>query len=471
MAEPDRPAAGGTAKRPPAAGAEDLARLLEQAAAGKGKPLYLIEGDEYLARHAARELAEALVPEHDRALNLIVIDAAAGTKEIVQHLVTIAMFAAPKAIVVEGAEALAEEVDAEKELSRARDLWQGKRQRDAARRLLKLVRPSGWGAQDLALGSKGAPSVAKWRKEIGVAPEEGDKAWLQELSAWALEHKLVAPSGDIEALVKAIEKGLPPKTHLILVAESLPARHPLARAVAEGGAILKRKAERRGRGIDTLDISEVVSQELGPLRKKLAKDAEQELKLRLGDDLRLLAMELQKLASYAEDRPTITRQDVEALVAPVREEEFFALGEAVGDGDLSRALELFHGELRRKTQVASVALPFLGGVASAVRKLLYDHARYSGIAATRTPRELQYDEYQRTVFPEVEAECEQKGQKKPHPFGAWLNYKRARRRPRAWWRRALVLCAEADAGIKDGADARLLLERLLIEVCGVRARA
>ena len=450
---------------------EELTRLLEQAAAGQGKPLYLIEGDEYLARTAARELAEALVPAHDRALNLIVIDAAAGTKEIVQHLVTVAMFASPKAIIVEGAEALAEEVDAEKELSRARDLWQGRRQRDSARRLLKLVRPAGWGAADLALGSKGAPSAAKWRKEIGAAPEEGDKGWLQELSAWALEQKLAAPSGDVEALVKAVERGLPPKTHLILVAEALPARHPLARAVAERGATLKRKAERKGRGIDSLDISEVVSQELGPLKKKLARDAEQELKLRLGDDLRLLAMELQKLALYAEDRPTITRADVEALVAPVREEEFFALGEAVGDGDLSRALELFQGELRRKTNLSSVALPFLGGVASAVRKLLYDHARYAGIPAARTARELQYDEYQRSVFPGVEAECAQKGQKKPHPFGAWLNYKRARRRPRGHWRRALVLCAEADAGIKDGADARLLLERLLVEVCGARARA
>jgi hypothetical protein len=44
--------------------------------------------------------------------------------------------------------------------------------------------------------------------------------------------------------------------------------------------------------------------------------------------------------------------------------------------------------------------------------------------------------------------------------------------PRARWRRALVLCAEADQAIKDGADARLLIERLLLAVCappGARA--
>src|SRR3954447_26206360 len=107
----------------------ELSQLLEEAVAGKGRALYLFEGDEYLARTSARELAEALVPEKDRALNLILMDASAGAREIASHLMTVAMFAAPKAVVVEGADAFAEEVDAERELTRARELWQGKRQR------------------------------------------------------------------------------------------------------------------------------------------------------------------------------------------------------------------------------------------------------------------------------------------------------------------------------------------------------
>src|SRR5438094_10179077 len=137
----------------------ELGELLTAVAQGKAKPVYLIEGDEYLARGAARELSQALVPEKDRALNLVTLDAGAGAREVVSHLVTIAMFAAPKAVVVEGADAFAEEVDAPRELSRVRDLWQGKRQRDAARRLLHLVRPAGWAAADVAFGSNtGAPA-------------------------------------------------------------------------------------------------------------------------------------------------------------------------------------------------------------------------------------------------------------------------------------------------------------------------
>ncbi len=406
----------------------EMAQLLEDARSGKGSPVYLFEGDEYLTRTSARELAEALVPEKDRALNLILMDASAGAREIASHLLTIAMFAAPKAVVVEGADVFAEEVDAERELSRSRELWQGKRQRDAARRLLKLVRPAGWGAADVAFGTRAAASASKWRKEIGAAPEDADKGWLQELSAWALAQNLAAPPEDLESLVRAVERGLPPKTHLLLVAEMLPPKHALVRLAAEKGVHVKRRAERRGR---------------------------------LGDDLRLLAGELQKLALFVGDKPQIQRADVEAIVAPVREEEFFALAEAVGEGDLGKALQLFSDELRRKANASSVALPFLGGVASAMRRALGDSARYAGLG----PRELGYNEYQAKVFPDLEAELSAKSQKIPHPFGAWLSYKRSRRKPRAFWRRMLVRCAEADFELKNGAEPRLLMERLLVEVC------
>jgi DNA polymerase-3 subunit delta len=172
-------------------------------------------------------------------------------------------------------------------------------------------------------------------------------------------------------------------------------------------------------------------------------------------------MELQKLALFAFDKPQIQRADVEAVVAPVREEEFFALAEAVGEGDAGKALQLFSDELRRKANPSSVALPFLGSVASTMRKALADSARYANLG----PRELGYNEYQAKVFPDLEAELSARSQKIPHPFGAWLGYKRARRKPRAFWRRMLIRCAECDFELKNGSDPRLLMERLLVEVC------
>src|SRR5205085_5808044 len=128
-----------------------------------------------------------------------------------------------------------------------------------------------------------------------AAPDEGDKGWLQELSSSAQAEKVAAPPDDLEVLVQAVERGLPPKTHLILVAESLPPKHALVRLAQEKGAQVRRRAERRGRTIDTLDISPVVADELGPLKKRLARDAGLELKDPLGGALRLTTSDVRKL--------------------------------------------------------------------------------------------------------------------------------------------------------------------------------
>src|SRR5258705_13768635 len=80
----------------------EMAEMLEEVAAGKARPVVLIEGDEYLARTSARELADAIVPGKDRALNLVILDAAAGAREIASHLGTGAMFPAPNAALGEG---------------------------------------------------------------------------------------------------------------------------------------------------------------------------------------------------------------------------------------------------------------------------------------------------------------------------------------------------------------------------------
>ena len=75
--------------------------------------------------------------------------------------------------------------------------------------------------------------------------------------------------------------------------------------------------------------------------------------------------------------------------------------------------------------IAKMLLPFLGGVASAVRRALADSARY----ASAGPRELGYNEYQSRLFPAVEAELSAKGQKVPHPFGAGVGTGRESRAP------------------------------------------
>ena len=65
---------------------------------------------------------------------------------------------------------------------------------------------------------------------------------------------------------------------------------------------------------------------MSPGAKRLLKD-------RVGDAMRQMANELEKLATFVGDRKRIDERDVDLLVAPLREEDFWELGDALGRAD------------------------------------------------------------------------------------------------------------------------------------------
>ena len=84
-----------------------------------------------------------------------------------------------------------------------------------------------------------------------------------------------------------------------------------------------------------------------------------------------LTEEIEKLALYVGDRPTITAEDVAALVGMSREEKIFATVDAAALGRLPDALRLWHQVLASD---AAAAYRAIGGVAYKVRSYLAAHA-------------------------------------------------------------------------------------------------
>ena len=70
---------------------------------------------------------------------------------------------------------------------------------------------------------------------------------------------------------------------------------------------------------------------------RLAGKAADRLADVVGKDLSRLALALEQLSLYADDRP-VTTEDVDDLIAETRERSIFELTDAIGDGDLKRAL-------------------------------------------------------------------------------------------------------------------------------------
>ncbi|MCP3161445.1 DNA polymerase III subunit delta [Myxococcus qinghaiensis] len=431
-----------------------LEDVLAGVKAGKVSPLYLLWGEEYLVRKGADELVKLLVPDAAVGLNLVTLDAG-SPREVAQELATMPLFPGRKVVVVRDPEFLAPKKGRGDPLAKAREAWKAGKRKEGARRLLALAARAGWGVDKLDPSSSGAPSVEQWKEELNVDLAEADVAFLKEAAAFCKEERITAPEGDATVLMDLIQKGVPAGHSLVMAATEVDAKNPLLKLAQDKGHVVERKVAARHKD---LDLSEISKEFLAPFKKKLGPGALEELKERVGGNIRLLQSELEKLATYSEG-PAIERSDVVSLVHHAREEEFFELSEALQKRDFRGALSYAEDAMGQGTH----ALQLLGAVASIVRGLLEAHEwmfRYAGGTPPRSAKDVEA-----RVFPKLEVELKGTRRKMPNAWALTFSMKAAAGYERKELLGSLVACAEADLSLKSSGNGRLVIERLLATVC------
>jgi DNA polymerase-3 subunit delta len=423
--------------------------------AGTNVPLHLIWGDEFLVRKSAEELTQRLVPAAAAGLNLITMDGA-SPREIAQELATMPLFPGPKVVLIRDPEFLAPRKGRGDALGRAREAWKAGRRKEGARRLLALAARAGWGVAELDPKTPGAPGPHAWREELEVDLAEADLQFLAEVAAFCREEKVTAPEGDATPLVTLIEKGIPQGHALVIAATDLDARNPLVKLAREKGQLLERKVADTFR---RLDLREAAAEILEPLGKRLGAGAAEELKERIGGNMRLLQSELEKLAAHA-GGSTLSAEDVRLLVAKTREDEFFEAAEVLQSRDLRAGLAWLNDALEQGKH----ALLLLGAIAAGVRNLIDGHERMRRLGPDVS--RMSSREFEKTVFPKIEQEARESGRRVPHPYAAYKAVQAAGRYTRAELLAALVACADADVSLKSSGSGQLVLESLLLRFLG-----
>ena len=432
-----------------AAGAS-LETCLADAKAGKPQPVYLFDGDAFLALRAARELAGVLVPEAQRALNLVELDAAASPAEVAAEIATGGLFGGGKVVLVQEPAFLASKEDVEASFETARKAWADGRQREAARRLLALVAKGGWDAADLDSEEPDEKLAKAFAKEFGFEP---DVPFLRAAGKYAVEREMKAAKDDSSALDAALERGFPPGHVLVVAAGKVDGRLPLVKKLAAAGRRVTTVLEKEGRWDEQrLVLGPVLDSLLAGTGKRVDAGGEARLAELVGDDARVLASEVAKLAAFVGDRKVIGAKDVDEVVARVASDPFFALGNAVEARDLQGAL----GVLGRS--LADGVSPFMvvGSLAGTVRRMIVERERARKVVGQK--RIASARDWEATVFPTIPAD--EVGEKKP--YGFWMKYQAAMRFSREELLDALAGLAEADVAMKSGQDGRMRLERVLV---------
>jgi DNA polymerase-3 subunit delta len=123
---------------------------------------------------------------------------------------------------------------------------------------------------------------------------------------------------------------------ILLVDEALDAANPLFKAAEQHGKILQSTVP-KGQALEKWIINRARS-----IQVKIAPDAATLLANFSGNHLRLLANELDKLATYVGKNATITIQDVRQLSAQVQEARIFDLTDALAQRNRKQALNILH---------------------------------------------------------------------------------------------------------------------------------
>jgi DNA polymerase-3 subunit delta len=454
------------------AAAGELEDCLAEARDGRPRAVYLLDGDAYLSLRAARDLCHALVPEAQRALNLVELDAAASPAEVAAEVETRGLFSTGrKVVLVQEPAFLTSKEDVEDAFAKARESWADGRQRDAARRLLALVAKAGFQAADLVpeqlragLEPLDAPRRDKdldkalkvlakdLKAEFGFTLDEEALRFVVSAGRWALERELKVARDDSAALDAALERGLPPGHVLVVAAGKVDGTLPLVKKLEAAGRRVKVAVAREAAFGARVILGPTVSLLLAGTGKKADAAAVEKLAECVEGDARTLAQELQKLVAYVGARQVITAADVAEVVVRTAEDQFFALGNAVEERKLADALAV----VDRSIGAGGSPHMLVASLASTVRRLLLEKERSRAVVGERklgSPRD-----WEAQVFPTIPAA--EVGKKKP--YGFWMKYQASTRFSRTELLSGLVALHEADVAMKSGQDGRLALERVLL---------
>lgn len=439
--------------RSPRAAAATLETCLAEAREGKPRPVYLLDGDAFLALRGARELAFALVPEGQRALNLVELDAAASPAEVAAEVATGGLFGGAKVVLVQEPAFLTSKEDAAEAFGRALRMWGEGRQREATRRLLAFAAKAGWAARDLDPDADGWVGDQAFEKELGIALDGPARAFVQGAARFAAEREMKAAKDDASALDAALQNGFPPGHVLLVAAGKVDGRLPLVKRLAAAGRRVTVAVEKEGKWDDQrLVLGPVLESLLAGTGKRVDRGAEARLAELVGDDARVLASEAAKLAAYVGDRKVISAKDVDEIVTRVASDAFFALGNAVEARDLEAAL----GVLERSIEDGASPFMLLGSLAGSVRRMIVERERARKVAGARRLGSAR--EWEAEVFPTIPED--EVGDRKP--YGFWMKYQASMRFSRDELLDALAGLAEADVAMKTGQDGRVRLERVLL---------
>jgi len=432
----------------------ELDKIIAQVQAGKAAPVYLIAGDPFLARQVHQQLLQALLPDAIRALNWELVD---GEKEeittLIERLRTYPLFPGRKVVSVKYPVILKPAEPEDLLWSKAEEAWEKKWPERCLQNLSRLQPKS---RQPASAGDlPGLTSL--FTKVFPASPGEALPGWLDQALAYWIRHPVDWVNPEM-LLEQALQVGFPEGHVLILLSEELASSKTLVKTIAQRGLVIDLTLKKAKKTEQTAASRRYLQDRLGREGKQIEKEAEALLLERVGPDLGLLEMEIQKLVTYSEEK-RISLSAVEALVAANREEPIYELTAALGRKNAPEGIRI----LRRLWEQGYHPLPILGGLINAFRRFLLALERLAPLGTQAAQRLEDYLPFSQNILPRMQKEGLPEALSKLHPFALFNTFKGAQNFTLPELIRSLESLHRIDRQLKtSGGTDRFLLEDFIL---------
>jgi len=449
-------------------------KVLDAIRKGDRASVYLLYGDELLAREGAKAIVDAMVPPEHQSLSVEVVAEEAEASSVPLRLRTISLFGGIKVVVVHDTKAFVSKQNSGAVFARSREAWKGG---NLARAMTLLLQATGAARQDrgfLEHAAKGELPESVWDQLLNLPRDDESERWLLEtarrLMAEGAEVPDASDAGTAQIYEEVLQRGMPPEAVLILTAEVVDQRRVLFKRIQEAGVVVD-CGVRTGRAGETQMRPEMarakIRERVAAGNKTIDEDAAAGIVDRTGFSMRALDSEIEKILLYVGDRPRITLEDITAVLSTTREAGVFDLTNALDEREAGRVLRALRGLLAQRE--AGIAI--LGMLASEVRNLTVARCALDRRLEGELDPRMPYATFQARILPRLSADdkpddgsaAKLKGM---HPFRAYNLLKAASRYRLEELLWALSAAHEADLALKTSGQAEsLILENLVLRLC------
>lgn len=432
-------------------------------------PCYLLYGEEeYLINENLNKILDIILPDGSRDFSLFYLDGEnTDMDSLMENILTPSLLGDRKVVVVQNTTIFQSRENLAKLIQKIRGSID-EQPAKAAKYFLTFLKIAGFSLEDLLNAGWRKITDDEWSKIVkGDAGEEREK-WLPRILEICSDSELIAATGagNAERLEEIFKDGLPAGNCLILTAEDVDKRKKLYKIISEAG-VVHYFGEVKNETVRKETLQKQAQQLLEGCGKKLSPAAWIALGRKTGFDLRRSMLELEKLISYVGDKTIIDKDDVEDAVGKTKEEEIFALTNALSEKNQLAALDALKNILDQGTH----HLIILSMLVREIRLLLQARILVdSGKLPKFTPG-MEYGWFQKIIYPAI-GELNAAGVKREglifsqHPFVVYNALRNCGRFTYPRLVKFLDELLELDRAFKSSASSpQLLLEMFLIKAC------